>query len=121
MTVSDKRRKQLQTANKKWRTERKKDYQAYEKRYRAALRKATLEAYGSKCVCCAETEPKFLTIDHINNDGAKHRKEIGQGSVPLMLYLKNNNYPTDSFQCLCWNCNCGRNINGGICPHKETV
>jgi len=27
--------------------------------------------YGWLCNCCGETTPKFLTIDHVNNDGYK--------------------------------------------------
>ena len=29
-----------------------------------------------KCQCCGENHYEFLTIDHINGDGAKHRREI---------------------------------------------
>ena len=32
-----------------------------------------LDHYGRACSCCGETEPAFLTIDHVNNDGAEHR------------------------------------------------
>jgi hypothetical protein len=67
------------------------------------------------CVCCGEKEVRFLTIDHINNDGKNHRKEIrGQ----IAVWLKKNNYP-QGFQTLCFNCNCGKSINKGICPHKD--
>lgn len=33
-------------------------------------------------------------------------------------WLARHKYP-EGFQLLCWNCNCGRAINGGICPHEE--
>jgi hypothetical protein len=75
-----------------------------------------LQAYGGKCVCCGETIPQFLNIDHINNDGAKHRREIG-GSSGLQIWIEKNNYPKD-FQILCYNCNVGKYLNGGVCPHK---
>lgn len=81
------------------------------------LREASLSAYGNRCRCCGETEPRFLTIDHKNGGGNKHRKEIGNG-VSLHRWLKKNNYPK-GFQCLCFQCNCGRAVNGGICPHKD--
>jgi hypothetical protein len=29
-----------------------------------------LSAYGGKCVCCGESEYKFLAIDHINGGGS---------------------------------------------------
>ena len=73
-----------------------------------------------KCACCSESNIEFLTIDHINNDGAKHKKEIGSGL--LYHWLIKNNFP-NNFQVLCYNCNCAKakNIrNPGVCPHKIT-
>jgi len=71
---------------------------------------------GAKCNCCGETELKFLTVDHINNDGAAHRKITGIGNN-FFLWLRKNNFPS-GFQILCFNCNCGKNVNKGICPHQ---
>ena len=86
----------------------------FEKSYNK-LKDEVFAAYGGRmCVCCGETIREFLTIDHINNDGAKHRKEI---NTPLYTWLRKNNYP-EGFQVLCWNCNSGKRINGGVCPHK---
>jgi hypothetical protein len=84
------------------------------KRY-ADRRKKVLEYYGGKCTCCGETIPQFLAIDHINGDGKKHRKEIGP--MDITAWLVKNNFP-DGFQILCHNCNHGRFLNGGICPHQ---
>jgi hypothetical protein len=96
----------------------------YNRKYYGHYREKRIEnkliafnAYGgAKCVCCGETEFIFLTIDHINNNGNEHRMEIGKGSI--YPWLKANNYPK-GFQVLCFNCNQGKHINGGICPHKE--
>ena len=75
-------------------------------------------AYGGyQCACCGETEPLFLTIDHINNDGNKHRKKFQSRGDGLYKWLKHNNYP-EGFQVLCMNCNHGKRRNGGICPHN---
>src|SRR6266487_243530 len=41
------------------------------------VREEVLQAYGHACVCCGETRGEFLAIDHVNNDGAVHRREIG--------------------------------------------
>lgn len=43
--------------------------------------------YGGKCTCCEEKEIRFLCIDHINNDGKKHRVN-GQysGGTGLFYY-----------------------------------
>jgi hypothetical protein len=88
------------------------------------LRHEAIMAYGGyKCACCGETQPKFLTIDHVFNDGAKHRRSlgyvIGNGKGGnLVAWLKRHAYPA-GFQVLCWNCNSGKAMNGGICPHKS--
>jgi hypothetical protein len=86
-------------------------------RQRKQLRKETLEAYGNRCACCGETTPEFLTIDHVANDGAKHRKEIGSR---IYEWLKENGFPKSNFQLLCFNCNCTKGIYGE-CPHRKTL
>ena len=90
-------------------------YKARQARYLKNLRIKVLMHYGNKCACCGETEPMFLEIDHINNDGAQQRR--GVSSNRFYFWLKRHNYPPD-FQILCSNCNRGKWRNGGICPHK---
>ena len=48
--------------------------------------------YGGICACCGEDCFEFLQIDHINNDGANHRREIGRGSSVIYRWLIRNNY-----------------------------
>lgn len=88
-------------------------------KHRAALRQAAIDAYGRACACCGETVERFLTIDHVNGDGAEHRRQVGP-AAQTYRWLRDNEYP-DGFQTLCWNCNCGRHINSGLCPHTSTV
>ena len=89
---------------------------------RARFKAAVLAAYGGKCACCGETNPVFLCIDHINNDGAAHRREIGQGKAKvgsggvIHEWLCKHNFP-DGFQILCANCNQAKQTLG-ICPHQ---
>jgi hypothetical protein len=91
--------------------------------YRKRVKKLAMDKYGAKCACCGIDELMFLTIDHINNDGALERKTLGNGK---------NNYGGSAFyfklikeekradlQILCFNCNLGRNANGGVCPHHQ--
>jgi hypothetical protein len=61
---------------------------------------------------------RFLTVDHINNDGAEHRRKIGAGICSLYWWLKKNHFP-DGFQILCYNCNGARARNNGVCPHLD--
>ena len=86
------------------------------------LQYSALQAYGGpKCACCGETEPLFLTIDHVRSDGAAHRRAIGSlGGARFYKWLRDREWP-EGFQVLCMNCNHGRHRNKGICPHKEGV
>lgn len=97
-----------------------------DKHYRRLLvqarRRDVLRAYSGnppRCVCCGEDEERFLTIDHVNNDGSQQRKEVHQGAL-LYNWLKKNGWP-EGFQILCYNCNLGRAHNRGKCPHRETL
>jgi hypothetical protein len=74
------------------------------------------EILGNRCNCCGETEPKFLTFDHINGGGTKERKP-GVDHVNPYRYIISNPKQI-KFQLLCYNCNCGQHLAGGICPHK---
>lgn len=66
------------------------------------------------CACCNENTFQFLTIDHINNDGAEHRKTLKN---KIYWWLKINGYPED-FQVLCMNCNFAKGMYGK-CPHQK--
>ncbi len=85
------------------------------KKQRDKLRELVFNHYGKECACCGERELKFLSIDHLNGNGAKHRKNI-HGHITK--WLVKNNFPK-GFQTLCFNCNWGRYMNNGICPHKD--
>ena len=82
-----------------------------------ARREKVIQAYGGWiCACCGETEKKFLSLDHINNDGAIHRKRC-RGGESVYRDVIARNFPP-GFQVLCVNCNLGKKNNGGICPHQ---
>ena len=84
---------------------------------------AIFSAYGGYvCKCCGEKEKFFLSIDHIENDGAKMVKEgkYKRGSAYFYNWLIKNNFPK-GFQVLCMNCQFGKKNNGGMCPHQVKV
>lgn len=80
----------------------------------------TMKCACKKCYYSDHDCPiEFLTLDHINNDGAEQRKQLfggRQGGARFYYWLKKNNFP-EGFQVLCWNCNCGKIRNNGVCPH----
>lgn len=78
------------------------------------IRREVIEHYGNLCVCCGEQQYEFLTMDHIEGGGNKHRKELK--SQGLARWLRYNKFPT-GFQVLCFNCNNAKH-NYKVCPHK---
>lgn len=92
----------------------------YKKRNHVKLKYEVIGHYGGICVCCGESWLEFLTLDHTNNDGAKHRLKLKTWEatgIGFYKWVKRNGFPND-LQVLCWQCNCGKNFNGGICPHR---
>ncbi len=83
--------------------------------YDIPLKQIVFQKYGNICVCCGETMKEALTIDHINNDGKIHRDSIKQN---IYKWLRDNNFPKNNFQILCYNCNIAKFRNGGKCPHN---
>ena len=77
------------------------------------------EIYGEVCACCGESEPTFLTVDHINNDGWKDRRPDGGNLTSSeMIYRRLVFGPKrKDIQMLCYNCNCARQ-RIGYCPHQ---
>jgi hypothetical protein len=90
---------------------------AREKELRWKFRLEAIKAYGGKCVCCGEQTPEFLTIDHVNGGGNKHREEVG-GSKQLYKILSKKGWPKNEYRLLCYNCNCARGAFG-FCPHER--
>jgi hypothetical protein len=82
------------------------------------LRESFLSMYGSSCRCCGETQKIFLTIDHKKNDGCAERQRLGGNEPYRTLADAIKIYDPAKYQVLCFNCNCGRNLNEGICPHQ---
>lgn len=66
-----------------------------------------------ECACCGETTISFLTVDHVNGGGNKHRRE---SSPELYHWFKANGYPP-GYQVLCFNCNWSKHAQG-VCSHE---
>lgn len=92
--------------------------------YYIGLKDAAFGAYGGyRCVCCGEATIEFLSLDHVNGGGNAHRMSLSgtkSGGGRIYLWLKRNGYPP-GYQVLCMNCNFGRSMNGGVCPHVTNI
>lgn len=79
-------------------------------------RELVFSKLGGKCACCGESEPLFLTLDHVNNDGNMYRRHKKSDYALMYRWFIKNDFP-NGFQLLCLNCNQGKHRNGGTCPH----
>jgi hypothetical protein len=80
------------------------------------VRTEVLEHYANgnmACKCCGEPNYAFLTLDHINGDGAEERLKYGPRFWRSIII---RNYPP-IYQILCMNCNWAKG-RLGECPHK---
>jgi len=87
---------------------------------RAQIKQVILDHYGNKCACCNEFRKEFLTVDHINGDGAEHRKILGKAQsrgTNFYRWIIRNNFP-DNLRILCMNCNWSLG-QLGYCPHTK--
>lgn len=84
------------------------------KQKQLAIRHYTNGTMKCQCEKCDVKGINFLTIEHINGGGTKHRKEIKQS---IYVWLRKNGYPKE-FTVLCWNCNCSRG-QFGYCHSKS--
>lgn len=73
---------------------------------------------GRACACCGEDIIDLLTIDHLNNNGAQHRRQIKASGSGFYRWLRKNDYHK-GYNVVCFSCNSGRWLNGGVCPHKD--
>ena len=95
----------------------KKNNPNYLKNLRKSRRIICIEHYSSGkncCNCCGENIYEFMSIDHINGGGGKHRKSLN--GERLETWLINNNFP-EGYQILCHNCNQAKGHHK-ICPHE---
>mgnify|MGYP003443338865 CR=1 FL=1 len=110
----ERNRQRYRDVHRDWRAANPDKVQARRRESDKRLRDAILNVYGPDCACCGESEPTFLTLDHINGGGSQHRKSI-HGKV--YAQLRREGFP-DGYRVLCWNCNWAYRLMGD-CPHRQ--
>lgn len=110
-----KHRKKILTYHKKYYREHKKAARNYQISRRSKTR-ADAQILKIKCLAyygpekkvqcsypkCDIVDSDMLSLDHINNDGANHRKRLSANGSGLYHWLKKNGFP-QGFQTLCFN------------------
>jgi hypothetical protein len=94
------------------------DPAAYERWRRGDKQRKAIVWYGGQCFCCREDDVAFLTLDHINGGGCRHLR--ARNGLRLGDWARRNGYP-ETLRVACWNCNRGRYLNDGECPHHEVA
>ena len=92
----------------------------------AKRRLKVIAMYGGSCVCCGETNHKYLQIDHVNDDGyierglAKARGEHMEFGKAFYTKLGNSERRSD-LQLLCANCHNAKTRYGGCTADDHPI
>jgi hypothetical protein len=100
--------------NKAWIANNRERYNQAKSEYRFKIKVAAINYYSKGAMCCAicgfSNDLDALCLDHINDDGAAHRKELGISNrsavsgTTIYERLKAQGW-MEGLQVLCANCN----------------
>ncbi len=100
-------KKEMSEWRKIWWAENRDKHIAFYHKRKQETRVRVLTHYSNgklACVRCGFDDIRALSIDHMNNDGYKMRKDgKGYSGIPFYVKLINSNYP-EGYQTLCMNC-----------------
>ena len=71
---------------------------------------------GGRCLCCGETNPIFLCLDHIKGGG--RREHAKRNPQQIWKDAMRQGLPRNKYRLLCWNCNAALGLYG-YCPHSN--
>lgn len=117
---SDAGKEMLRKSRRKYKSTHKDEVRCLQKDYRLRNKKKVFIHYGGSpptCACCGEKVIEFLSLDHMNGGGSKHRLSVGGHTDQVYRWIIKNNFP-QGFQILCMNCNWGKRLCN-VCPHKN--
>ncbi len=106
-TLFDNRSEYMKEYARYYRATHKEEIYDIFKKWKRGLKEEILTHYGGgKCACveCGFDVIVALTIDHIENNGAEHRRTLKEaGTAFTYTWLKREGFP-EGFQTLCMNC-----------------
>jgi hypothetical protein len=71
--------------------------------HNARMRATCFAILGGKCARCGESEPEFLTVDHVNGDGAEERLSLHPDQIKRLIV--SGKADLSRYRVLCRNCN----------------
>lgn len=99
-----------------YRQKHRKDISARNRQYRTTIKELGIAAYGGRCSCCGESDPYFLTIEHIGGRDKTIKRMTGAHEWQRLYSL---GFPQGAITILCYNCNCCKGALG-FCAHERT-
>ena len=113
--MTDEEKKAKRAAwNREWIKNNREQYNKTKSQYRFKLKIDAIRHYSNGDMCCAwcgfDADVDALTLDHINDDGAEHRRDLGishrGGSSGTTMYERLRALGwCEGLQVLCANCN----------------
>lgn len=90
-----------------------------EQKRTSELREQCIRACGGKCCCCGPQVDKYFQLDHVNDDGAEHKKLLtgNPRNGNMYRWAAKNGFP-DNLQLLCCNCHQAKSYFGG-CAEED--
>lgn len=80
-----------------------------------------LAILGPVCLCCSETFIDYLQIDHVDNDGAEHRRTMRSSGAQSIYRYVIANPTTDRLQVLCANCHMFKTRYKKLCKDRHNI
>jgi len=91
-------------------------------KYKKSIKLKCLKHYGEKCAMCGEGDCDVLTLDHVNNDGAKHRRKTRKSGSAFYLMLQQKGFPDNPpLQTLCANCQWRKNARRPVNVYRDNL
>ncbi len=92
----------IKAANmRRYRADRPEHYAEQSRKAKRRLREKVFAVLGETCAKCAFSDKRALTLDHLLNNGAEERTEIGERGVWLRAIKPEHQH---EYRILCMNC-----------------